>query len=45
MITKEAWCRELERVSREMSLPYDPRKEPGAPLEEEGIPDEDPSEG
>lgn len=44
MIHKEAWYEELRKISREMSLPYDPMKEPGAPIEEDGIPDEDPSE-
>ena len=35
MIHKEAWYHELERKAREMSLPYDPSKEPGGLLDEE----------
>lgn len=39
VIEKEAWHRELE--AREMSLPYDPTKEPGGALEEDGCEEED----
>lgn len=35
-IHKEAWYLELEKGAREMSLPYDPSKEPGGALDEEG---------
>jgi len=39
LIRKEAWYREIE--SREMSLPYDPTKEPGGNLEEDGADETD----
>ena len=41
MIQKEAWYHELEKLAREMSLPYDPSKEPGGPLDEEEDTEED----